>query len=103
MPSNRRKARMIVSLTLAVLATSTLVVPRSQAGPISDMIARHRQNQQMKLPPVDKPFSTKPVRDLNARNTSLKDRFKKRFSLNRSNSTGGIPLNSDSGVVKTSR
>ena len=56
--------------------------------------------EQMKLPPVDKPFSTKPVRDLNARNASLTQRFKQRFHLNRSGTQG---MNADSGVVKTSR
>jgi hypothetical protein len=96
---NRLKARMIASLTLVILACSG-PAPTAQAGPISDMLARHRQNQQMKLPPVDKPFSTKPVRDLNARNQSLTQRFKQRFHLNRSGTAG---MSTDSGLIKTSR
>jgi hypothetical protein len=90
---------MISSLTLVILAFSCLAPP-TEAGPISDMLARHRQNRQMKLPPVDKPFSTKPVRDLNARNASFTQRFKQRFQLNRSSGQG---MSTDSGVMKTSR
>ena len=97
MLSNRLKVRMIASLTFAILAISG-PAPLAQAGPISDMIARHRQAQAMKLPPMDKPFSKKPVRDLNAPNVSLTERFKKRFSLRRGGSDG-----MDQGVVKTSR
>ena len=99
MPSNRLKARMIASLALVILAFSG-AVPPAQAGPISDMLARHRQNKQMQLPPMDKPFSTKPVRDLNAKNASLTQRFKQRFHLKRN---GGEGMNMDTGVTKTSR
>ena len=97
MPSNRRKARVFASLAVAVLATSAPV----HAGPISEMIARHRQQRAMKLPPVDKPFTIKPYRDPNTQ--SLTQRFKQRFSLKRGASDSSFPMNQDSGVVKTSR
>lgn len=92
------RARMAAALALCALAA-----PAAQAGPISEMLTRHRQQRQMKLPPMDKPFSTRPVRDLNT--PSLAERFKKRFALRRgAPSSGGIvPMNQDSGVVKTSR
>lgn len=103
MLSNRRNARMIASLAVAIVATAVLA-PTSEAGPISDMLARHRQAKIMKLPPMDKPFSSKPVKDLNVTNTSLRDRLKKRFSLGRTPpSSGVIPLNKDLGVVRTAR
>ncbi len=96
MLSNRLKSRIIVALGVALLASFVPVSP-APAGPISDMIARHRQNRAMKLPPMDKPFSTKPVKDLNARTASLSERFKKRFSFKRNGSS-----NSDQGVIKAS-
>lgn len=97
MPSNRRKALVFALLAVAVLATSAPAF----AGPISDMIARHRQQRAMKLPPVEKPFSMKPHRNLNA--PSLAQRFKQRFSLKRGASDGLFPMNHDSGVIKTSK
>jgi hypothetical protein len=97
MPSNRRKARMTACLAFAVLANFALI-PSTHAGPISDMIARHRQKQAMKLPPMDKPFSTKPIRDPNLRTASLTDRFKKRFSLKKNTPDGAIPLNPNLGA-----
>ena len=99
MPSNRLKARMVASLSLVILAFSATAKP-TEAGPISEMLARRRQGQQLKLPPMDKPFSTKPVRDLNAKTTSLSQRFKQRFHLKRGGSDGA---GTDTGVVKTSR
>jgi hypothetical protein len=104
MSSNRRKARMIASLTFAVLATFVQVPTSTDAGPISDMLARHRAQRQMKLPPMSKPFSTKPVKDLSVRTASLSDKFKKRFSfMKKPASSGTIPMNKDYGVVKTSQ
>jgi hypothetical protein len=102
MPSNRRKALMIASLGFALVASLALV-PSSQAGPISDMLARHRMNKQMKIPPMDKPFSKTPIRDPNFKNASLTERFKKRFSLGRGNSDGTVPMPRDFGVINTSR
>ena len=104
MPSNRRKARMIACLAFALLANFG-PVPTSHAGPISDMLARRRMNKAMKIPPMDKPFSTKPIQDPNLKTASLKDRFKKRFSLSRGKTDGTVPaqMNRDFGVINTSR
>jgi hypothetical protein len=99
MLSNRRKGRMFAMLVVALLATSALVPP-AQAGPISDMLARHRQARQMKLPPVTKPHTIVPFKDPNARTASLSQRFKQRFSLKRNSSAGS---NKDQSVIKTSR
>ena len=102
MPSNRRKALMIACLGFALVANFALV-PSSHAGPISEMLARHRMNKQMKIPPMDKPFSKKPIRDPNLKTASLKDRFTKRFSLGRGRSDGTVPMTRDPGVINTSR
>jgi hypothetical protein len=102
MRSTRLKGQMIALLTFVLVASSFSVVSPAQAGPISDMIARHRQAKQMKLPPVEKPFSKKPVKDLNAQNASFSTRLKKRFSLKKDGPTNS-PLFQDSNVTKTSR
>jgi hypothetical protein len=95
MRTNHRTGLMIASLAVALLATLA-VVPSAQAGPISDMIARHRQAKAMKLPPMTKPHTIVPIKDPNARTASLSQRFKQRFSLKRNS-------NQDQGVVRTSR
>jgi hypothetical protein len=98
---SNRKALMVASLALAVLATSAVVSPAPiQAGPISDMLAKHRQARQMKLPPVTKPHTIVPFKDPNARTASLSQRFKQRFSLKRGAADGATK---DQGVIKTSR
>jgi ABC-type microcin C transport system permease subunit YejB len=103
MPLNRRKALMIASLGFALVANFALV-PSSQAGPIADMLARRKMNQQMKIPPMDKPFSTRPIADPNLKTAGLRERFKKRFSLGRGTTPQGVmPLNKDYGIVNTSR
>jgi hypothetical protein len=94
MLSIRLKARTAVAL----LAIAALVTPVS-AGPISDMLARHRQARQTKLPPMSKPFDMRPVKDLSVKTASLSERFKKRFSLKRGGATDGT----SQGVVRTSR
>ncbi len=100
MPSKYRKALILASLTFAVVATLVPAVS-AQAGPISDMLARHRQQRSMKLPPMEKPFSMAPHRNPNA--PSLTQRFKQRFSLKRGSSSFSSPLNHDSGVIRTSK
>ncbi len=100
MPSNRVKVLVFASLAVAVLATSAPLGPAS-AGPISDMLARHRQQRSMRLPPPDKPFTIKPYKDPNA--PSLTQRFKQRFSLKRGASDSSSPMHEDSGVIKTSK
>jgi hypothetical protein len=102
MPTNRRKSRQIALVTLTLLASLALV-PSAQAGPISDMLALHRQNKQMKLPPMEKPFSNKPHKDPNVRNVSVTDRLKKRFSFKKPTPSGVIPLKDDLGSMRTSR
>jgi hypothetical protein len=90
---------MIALLTFALVASTCQV---AQSGPISDMLARHRQNRQMKLPPMDPPFSKKPVKDLNTKTASLSTKLKKRFSFKKDGPTDANPF-SDSNVMKTSR
>ncbi len=95
MRTNRRNGWMIAGLALALLVNTALVAP-AQGGPISDMLARHRQAKAMKLPPMDKPHTIIPFKDPNARTASLTQRFKKRFGLKKN-------ANQDQGVVKASR
>ena len=106
MISKRYRALLVVTLALVGLATM-LPAPAVAGGPISDMIGRYKMRQQMKIPPMQKPFSTKPVKDLNP--SSLSSRFKQRFSMTKPSGTsitskGGLfSPNGDSGVVRTSR
>ena len=100
MLTNRHKGQMIASLAFALLANLALIAP-AQAGPISDMLARHRQAKALKLPPMDKPFVIKPVKDPNIRTASLSQRFKQRFSLKRGSNPDGVFK--DQGVMRTSR
>jgi hypothetical protein len=100
-PRNHR-VRLVAVLTLALLGSSVAVIPPAQAGPIADMMARHRQAKQMKLPPMEKPFSKKPVKDLSVQNTSFATRLKKRFSIKRDGASGMAPI-VDSSVTKASR
>lgn len=86
---------MTALLGLALLSGAVLAPP-APAGPIGEILARHRQARQTKLPPMDKPFVVKPVRDPYAATTSLSGRFKQRFGLTK-------PGLADSGVVRTSR
>jgi hypothetical protein len=102
MRSKRRKTSIIALLSFALVATSFSVVPPAQGGPISEMIARHRQARQMKLPPKDKPFSGKPVKDLNAKTASFSSKLKKRFTFKKDGATDA-PIFTDSNVTKTSR
>ncbi len=103
MDSTPRKARLITFLTIALVASIGLsLTPPAEAGPISDMVSRYRQRQMMKLPPVDPPFSKKPVKDLNVRTASISSRLKKRFTFKRESSSGVIPFQ-DSNVNRTSR
>jgi hypothetical protein len=97
MLANRRKGRMIASLAVALLATSTLVSP-AQAGPISDMLARHRQAKAMKLPPVTKPHTIQSIKDPNARTASLSQKFKQRFNLKKNSPSTSTK---DQSVIKT--
>lgn len=100
MPLKRRKALVFASLTLAVVASLAPAVS-AQAGPISDMLAHHRQQRAMKLPPMEKPFSMALHRNLNA--PSLAQRFKQRFSLKRGSSNSSFPMSRDSDVIRTSK
>jgi hypothetical protein len=102
MPSNRRKALMIATLGFALVANLALI-PSSHAGPISDMLARRRMNQQMKIPPMDKPFLKTPIRDPNLRTASLTERLKKRFSLGRGRSDGTVPMTGGLGMFNTAK
>ena len=99
MLASRRNARTIARLAIAFLAVLT-IAPDAPAGPISDMIARHRQARSMKLPPADKPRAIRPIKDPNARTAGLTGRFKQRFSLKKGQSTGSTK---DQGVIQTSR
>ena len=96
MHKNHSQGRIIACLAVALAATIAQVPPAAHAGPIGDMLARHRQARQMKLPPVTKPHTIVPYKDPNARTAGLTQRFKQRFSLKRN-------ANKDQGVVKTSR
>ncbi len=102
MRSNRIEGRRLISLVAALVAASALASPATAtAGPISDMLARHRQAKMTKLPPVDKPHTIKKIRDPYPNKTaSLSQRFKQRFNLKRGSSSN--PL-TDQGVIKTSR
>ncbi len=91
----QRRRRMTALLGLALLSGAVLAPP-APAGPVAEMLARHRKARQTKLPPMDKPFVVKPVRDPYAATTSLSGRFKQRFGL-------GRPGLADPGVVRTSR
>ena len=103
MTTNRRNARLVAFLSLVIGSSLTLDPRSTHAGPISEMLARHRSQKQLKLPPMDKPFSSKPPYNFDTKTTSLTDRFKKRFSIRRGSSEGIIPLNKDMGLIKTSR
>ncbi|WP_435009899.1 hypothetical protein P12x_001107 [Tundrisphaera lichenicola] len=100
--------RIVVRLALA-LAFLTLVsltpTPVSAGGPISEMLARRKMQRQMKIPPMDQPFSTKPVRDISPSN--LSNRFRQRFSLKKPDGSsilsGGFFAPKDQGVARTSR
>ncbi len=105
MISIRTRSQMAAALAVVALATLS-PVPAASGGPISDMLARHRQHRQMRIPPIDKPFSGKPVKDVSP--SSLSGRFKKRFSLTRpdgsSLTSGGLfSPKADPGFTKTSR
>jgi hypothetical protein len=101
MPTNRPKPWTIV-LFAALLALAWSPVPPAQAGPIGDLIAKHRQNKAMRLPPISKPFSTEPVKDISPKKSILAQRFKQRFQLKRGGATDGSAA-PDQGVVRTSR
>jgi hypothetical protein len=106
MISKRSRALFVAALALVGLST-TLPAPAVAGGPISDMIGRYRMHRQMKIPPMEKPFSTKPVKDISP--SSLSSRFKKRFSTTRPSGTsitsgGGLfSPKTDSGLTRTSR
>jgi len=105
MPSNRREVRMIASL-LVVLLTTFAPPPSSQAGPISDMIARRRVQQQMKPSVSNKVFSGKAFDGLSSGlgTASLKDRFKKRFAPKPGSIVTTDPFKHGmTDVIKTSR
>jgi hypothetical protein len=99
MPSNRLEGHKLASTVVALLVAGVLASPAT-AGPISDMLARHRQAKMTKLPPMDKPHTIKKIKDpYPPRTASLSQRFKQRFGLNRSSN----PLtNPDPGLIKTS-
>jgi hypothetical protein len=106
MISKRTRSLFVAALALVGLA-AMLPAPAVAGGPISEMIGRYKTQRQMKLPPMAKPFSTKPVKDLSP--SSLSSRFKKRFSMTKPSGTsitskGGLfGSKDDSGVVRTSR
>ncbi len=107
MLANRPGQRMLAVLTLGIGLGMAQV---GQAGPISDMLARHRAQRQVKLGPVEKPFTNKPFRDLSTP-PSVTDRLKKRFAIRKQVGTTGqshLPSifarkDKDPGVIKTSR
>ncbi len=94
------RARMAGAFALVALAI-LLPAPAAPAGPISEILARHRMNRRMRIPPMEKPFSGKPIKDLNA--PSLARRFQSRFALRRDGSSVILPMNRDQGVVRTKR
>ena len=106
MISRRYRAVLVATLALVGLATVT-PTPATAGGPISEMIGRYKMRQQMKIPPMQKPFSTGPVKDLTP--SSLSSRFKKRFSTIRPGGTsitskgGTFGPNYDPAVGRTSR
>jgi hypothetical protein len=67
-------------------------IPPAEAGPISDMMARYRQNKAMKLPPMEPAHSMKPVKDINVQTASFATRLKKRFSFKKTPTSGVIPF-----------
>jgi hypothetical protein len=103
MLQNRRKVMMIAFLTLVMVASVGFsVIPPAQAGPISDFIARHRQKQQLKLPPMTPPFSKQPVKDMNVQTASFTSRLKKRFTIRKPPTSGTIPFE-DKNVSRASQ
>ena len=91
-----------IAIFVALLALAWSPVPPAQAGPIGDLIAKHRQNRSMRLPPINKPFSTAPVKDISPRKSILAQKFQQRFQLKRGGAADG-PSTQDQGVVRTSR
>jgi hypothetical protein len=101
MPSNRRLSRMVASLLL-VVPTLFALAPSTQAGPISEMITRRRIQRQVQPSVSNKSFS--PSTFDRFKTTSLKDRFKKRFSPKPGSSVISDPFNHGmTDVIKTSR
>ncbi len=103
MSTNRTRAGLAVALALVVLGSP---IAPAQAGPIGDMLARHKAQRQMQLPPVEKPFTGRPVKDISP--SSMKSRFKKRFTPSAGRAvkgpTGALgSMFHDSGVNRTSR
>ena len=104
MLSKRNVARFILGLALLTLAVEA-PAPALAGGPISEMLARRKMQRQMKLPPMDKPFSGKPIKDISPVN--LSSRFRQRFSLRRPDGTSilskGFFAPKDEGLTRTSR
>jgi hypothetical protein len=106
MISKRYRPLFVAAIALVGLG-ALIPAPAVAGGPISEMIGRYKMKQQMKLPPMQKPFSTKPVKDISP--SSLSNRFKQRFSMKKPSGTsitsgGGLfGSKNDSGVVRTSR
>jgi hypothetical protein len=106
MISKRYRALFVAALALVGLATM-LPAPAVAGGPISEMIGRYKMHRQTKIPPMEKPFTGKPVKDISP--SSLSSRFKKRFSMTKPSGTsitsgGGLfSPKTDSGLTRTSR
>ena len=102
-----RRYRAVLVATLALVGPVAVTpAPATAGGPISEMIGRYKMSQQLKLPPMQKPFSTKPVKDLTPQ--SLSSRFKKRFSTMSSGTAitsknGPYGPNYDQSVTRSSR
>ena len=99
MPSNRLEGREHIGLLSVLLILGALASPAS-AGPISDMLARHRAAKITRLPPVTKPLTITKIKDpYPIKSPGLTQRFKQRWALRH----GGNPLtNPDPGIIKTS-
>ena len=98
MLSNCRKLGL---LALGLLTTAAFAPP-CQAGPISEMIARHRLQRQSKSTVVTQAFTGKPLKDLNTANAGMTDRFKKRFALKKQDGPV-FETFKPNGVIKTSQ
>ena len=104
MLSKRLRSRTIATtaaLAVVVAAATFASTSPAHAGPIGDLLTRHRQARQMRLPPVDKPHTIRTYKDPNARTASLTRRFQQRFGLGRPSASEGST--GDPGVMKTSR
>jgi hypothetical protein len=98
MTSIRLNVRGLTTLAVALLVLA--IAAPAPAGPISDMLARHRAAKATKLPPLDKPHTIKKIKDpYPPRTGSLAQKFKQRMAVRQAKAT---MEGKDPGIIKTS-